>query len=204
MSSSWARLLSAPSSVFPWQQLSFSNSFLIAMAERNVYMYIYMDRCFLKCLCSQTDVFLNFTCVHSLASTLYLGSIAHFLIVFDFIAFVLHGRNWRSDVSLTVLLKTRGNQRETVGLTAWIIWFFKIRNVNRHSMEPHLPDCCCGSVCIWRETIPPSQGWTKIRLHLQDVNETCTAAFWKQVTQIAFGTLCVSANLLALCLIPQM
>lgn len=49
--------------------------------------------------------------------------------------------------------------------------FFKSRRVNKCLAKPHLLCCCCGAVHIMRRTIPPSQSWTKIRLHLQDVNE---------------------------------
>lgn len=81
---------------------------------------------------------------------------------------------------------------------------FFLKQESKQALGEAPPALLLFAVRIMRKTIPPSQGWTKIRLHLQDVNETYTAAFQKQVTQIAFGKLCVKANLLALCLIPKM
>lgn len=51
-----------------------------------------------------------------------------------------------------------------------LVFIFLNRKVNKCLAKPHLLCCCCGAVGVTGKTIPPSQGWTKIRLHLQDVN----------------------------------
>lgn len=68
---------------------------------------------------------------------------------------------------------------------------FKSRRVNKCLAKPHLLAAVV-VLCISRGEQFPSQSWTKIRSTCKMLMKTFTAAFQKQVTQIALGKLCKS------------